>query len=50
MEREVKYCGVTVKAFRGDHGIFKSTEFRLELKDNDQVINSMKLELTTRIV
>jgi len=27
MEREAKACGVQVKSFRADNGIFKSTEF-----------------------
>ena len=38
MERDAKASGVKVNAFRADNGIFKSTEFRLELKNNDQDI------------
>ena len=36
MEIEAKYCGVTIKSFGGDNRIFKSAEFRLEIKDNNQ--------------
>ena len=38
MERDAKTCGVKIKAFHADNGIFKSTQFRLELKNNDQNI------------
>ena len=38
MERDAKTCGVKIKAFRADNGIFKSTQFRLELENNDQNI------------
>ena len=32
MQRNAKTCGVKIKAFRVDNGIFKSAQFRLELK------------------
>ena len=38
MERDANACGVKVKSFRAGNGILKSTEFRLELQDNDQHI------------
>ena len=38
MEREVKDCGITIRDFRGDNCIYKSAEFRMELKDNNQTI------------
>ena len=38
MERECKRSGVTIKAFRGDNGIYRAAEFRKELQDNDQHI------------
>ena len=31
--------GVKIKAFRADNGIFKSTEFRLKLQENNQSIS-----------
>ena len=38
MEREAATSGVKIKSFRADNGVFKSAEFRLELKDNGQNI------------
>ena len=38
MERDAYKSGVKIKSFRADNGIFKSEEFRLELKNNAQDI------------
>ena len=38
MEREAKINGIEIIATRCDNGIFKSTEFRVERKEVDQVI------------
>ena len=35
-EKEVAKCGVRIKYFHVDNGVFKSAEFRLELKENGQ--------------
>ena len=38
VEIDAKSCGVNLKAFRADNGIFKSVEFRYDLDDKDQRI------------
>ena len=38
MERDTNICGVIITYFNGGNGILKSAEFRLELKDNHQII------------
>ena len=38
MEREAFKSGINIKSFRADNGVFKSAEFRLELKENEQHI------------
>ena len=44
MERGVKAYGVKVRSFRADNGIFKSTDFRIELQDNNQNITFCGVE------
>ena len=38
MEREANICGVNIKSFRADNGVFKSKEFKLELEENGQAV------------
>ena len=38
MESECKRSKVNVKSFRGDNGVYKTAEFRAELRNNDQHI------------
>ena len=38
MEREAKNCGISIKAFKSDNGIFKAAVFKVDLKNPDQSI------------
>ena len=38
MEREAAKSGIKIKSFQADNGVFKSAEFRLVLKENEQHI------------
>ena len=38
MEREANTCGVNIRSFRADNGVFKSKEFKLELEENGQAV------------
>ena len=38
MERDEKTTGVQIKSFHSDDGMFKSAEFGIDLKYNDQIL------------
>ena len=38
IEREAKTCGISIKAFRKDNGIFKAVVFKADLTNHDQSI------------
>ena len=38
MEWECKQSTIKIKAFRGDNGVYRATEFRVDLKNNYQQI------------
>ena len=35
MEREAKKIGITINAFRGDNGVFKADEFKVDINNLD---------------